>query len=174
MTKLDEDKIWEIVRKAKQDQKNYCGNKDFLPNNIQTSLIHEVEVQLQIGRMDQNKLNSVSNEMTESIINTASAMFFNLTSCPGSLKPWILFYTDLFQVQSPQKIALTLNRIRKGNKTPENTKFINIAEKIFKKVTTSLSLKYSQLENDNLLVPNVENGTLSKGTTDHFNCIESI
>ena len=87
--------------------------------------------------------------MTRPILNFASDLFFNLMVCSDYLKPWFLFYTDLFQNQSPQKIVLTLNRILKGNKTYRNKKLKDIAQKIFEEVSYSLSLTNAEIDKNN-------------------------
>ena len=62
------------------------------------------------------------------------------------MKPWILFYKQIFKNYSPDQIILTLNRIMKSIDTPQNTHFNIIAKKIFKKLTILLSLQYEDIQ----------------------------
>ena len=54
--------------------------------------------------------------------------------CPGTTKPWIGFYKYLFRTQSPDQIVLTLNRLVKGLKTPQNQYYKELAEILFKRI----------------------------------------
>ena len=69
---------------------------------------------------------------------TAGHLFILLSICPSALHNWFVFYQDLFQTQSPDMILLTLNRMRKGTKTPQNEFFKNMAQEVFEKTTASL------------------------------------
>ena len=142
-----------MAQRASQKQiQNFdtsCGSNGFYPSSIQTYLVGEVEKLLNISKKDKCRINDRLNKMTRPILNFASDLFFNLMVCSDSLKPWFLFYKDLFQNQSPQKIVLTLNRILKGNKTHWNKKLKDIAQKIFKEVSYSLSLRYTEIYKNN-------------------------
>ena len=166
LTKLDESRIWKMVGRAKSkiNVNTPCGDNGIYPEKIQTSSVHEVEIRLQLSKKDKDKLDeALYDVMTYSKLKTASEMFFYLLSCSETMKPWIFFYTDLFQNQSPQKIVLTLNRIMKGKITHQNKNLKDIAEKIFKEVTSTMSLKYTeytQIDMDD----DDENATISKHT----------
>ena len=161
LTKFDEAMIWEMAQRATQKQiQNFdtsCGSNGFYPSSIQTYLVGEVEKLLNISKKDKRRINDRLNEMTRPILNFASDLFFNLMVCSDSLKPWFLFYKDLFQNQSPQKIVLTLNRILKGNKTHWNKKLKDIAQQIFEEVSYSLSRRYTEIYKNN------DNNILSAG-----------
>ena len=153
LTNLDEAMILEMAQRASQKQiQNFdtsCESKGFYPPSTQTYLVDEVEKLLSISKKDKHRKKDRLNEMTRPILNFASDLFFNLMVCSDSLKPWFLFYTDLFQNQSPQKIVLTLNRILKGNKTYRNKKLKDIAQKIFEEVSYSLSLTNAEIDKNN-------------------------
>ena len=66
-------------------------------------------------------------------------MFLYLITCPTvTIKPWIVFYKDLFQTQSPSQIILSLNRVMKGPRTPTNEFFKTLAGILFKKIVNKL------------------------------------
>ena len=159
--------ILEMAQRASQKQiQNFdtsCGSDGFYPSSTQTYLVNEVEKLLNISKKDKHRINDRLNEMTRPILNFASDLFFNLMVCSDSLKPWFLFYTDLFQNQSPQKIVLTLNRILKGNKTHWNKKLKDIAQKNFEEVSSSLSRRY----NDNNILSTGRHWAL------HTECVQS-
>ena len=82
-------------------------------------------------------------------LKTAAQIYIYLNTCPDSLKPWFLFYHDLFHDQEPNQIILTLNRMMKSRRTSENENFLNIAKTVFKKASTLLSLKYEEIQSLN-------------------------
>ena len=75
--------------------------------------------------------------MTNKELKTAAEMFLYLNMCPPTIKPWLVFYKELFQTQSPDQIILTLNRLMKGTKTAQTEHFARIAETLF----TSMKIK---------------------------------
>ena len=89
-------------------------------------------------RFESSKL--VLKNMTLQVLETAKDMFIYLNTCPGDLKPWFLFYKDLFQTQSPENIILTLNRINQSDY------FKNLAQTLLKRVTTMFSPHYNVTE----------------------------
>ena len=96
------------------------------------------------------KINPSKNSMetmTETKLKTAAEMFVYLNSCSDLFKPWLVFYTELFQNKSPRHIILTLNRILKVDTTQENQNFRIIAMKLMKRASTLLSLKYKKVQN---------------------------
>ena len=82
-------------------------------------------------------------------LKTAAQIYIYLNTCPDSLKPWFLFYHDLFHDQEPNQIILTLNRMMKSRRTSENENFLNIAKTVFKEASTLLSLKYEEIQSLN-------------------------
>ena len=54
-------------------------------------------------------------------------------------------HLQLFQIQTPDIIILSLNRIMKSNSERQDEKLKNIAKKIFEKVSTTFSLKYEEI-----------------------------
>ena len=81
----------------------------------------EVEKKLKIKSSEQKKA------LTNEELQTAGEMFLYLNMCPDTMKPWLVFYKDLFQSHSPDQIILTLNRLMKGTKTQTKEFFENMA-----------------------------------------------
>ena len=96
--------------------------------------------------------------MTEANLKTAAKIFIFLSICPGEYKKLMEFYQNIFQTNSPEKIILTLNRMMKGNKTPDNKYFHTM---IFQKTSTLFSAKYVNFEDP--FQRKVQNGLRSKG-----------
>ena len=76
--------------------------------------------------------------MTTKDLEIATEMFIYLNTCPGSMKPWFVFYKQLFEHETPQHIILTLNRILKDSKNSNNDIFKILAQKLLKRMTMSL------------------------------------
>ena len=112
------DNIWKVVKEIKSGSSIdiTCGvtasasKKDFLySNNFQVTQVAAVENQLNVVPTHIRFQN-----MTIEDLKNAAEMFMYLNTCIGSLKPWFVFYKDLFKNKSPDLIILTLNRIMKG------------------------------------------------------------
>ena len=73
-------------------------------------------------------------------------MFLYLNSCSDQLKPWFLFYTDLFTKKTAEQIILILNRILKVNESPKNKDFKNIGMKLFERSYDLFSLKHKEIK----------------------------
>ena len=104
------------------------GSNNLLTGDNMWSQVKAMEQKLQIESSE------LKNEtLTNEELKTAAEMFLYLTMCPNDIKPWLRFYKNLFQTQTPNQIILTLNRIMKGTKTKtaETEKFANIAETLF-------------------------------------------
>ena len=97
--------------------------------------------------------------MTEENLKTAANMFIYLITCPESIKPWILFYKDLFTNQSPDQILLTLNRIMKGTRTQQNTYFKNLASYFFKNLSNLFSKKFDKNKRETKGKSNTKNSS---------------
>ena len=79
-------------------------------------------------------------------LQTAGDIFTLLITCPDSwLISWSSFYNDLFLSHSPDQILLTLNRMIK-TKTLQDKDGRVRAEKLLKKMTNLLSLKYKEIQ----------------------------
>ena len=88
-------------------------------------------------------------------------MFIFLTTCSETVRSWFYFYEDLFTQQSTAQIIVALNRVLKGQTTPENMDMKTIAIKLFRKFDKILSLKYAGIKSmtqgmDSLLIKNLE------------------
>ena len=95
--------------------------------------VKAVEQMLQIESSEQ-----INDTLTREELRTAGEMFLYLVSCPDKTKPWIVFYKDLFQTQSPDQIILTLNRLMKGSRTQTNEHFKELAEMLLKRILSFL------------------------------------
>ena len=106
-----------------------------LVGDIMLSQVKAVEQELQIE--SSAKINET---YTNEELKMAGEMFLYLTMCPESIKPWLVFYKDLFQTQSPDQIILTLNRIMKGSvtATPNNEYFKQSVEMLLKRILSIL------------------------------------
>ena len=77
-------------------------------------------------------------------LKSSAEMFIYLTTCPANLKPWFVFFRQLFQTQSPTQIVLALNRVM--SKTTKNDFFKNVSEIIFHQLKHEFSLKYDHFK----------------------------
>ena len=110
-------------------------------NDVITSQISEVEKQLQVTTSE-----SIFKNMTQETLQKAAEMFIFLASCSETVRSWFYFYEDLFTQQSPAQIIVTLNRVLKGQTTPENMDMKSIARKLFRKIDSVISLKYTEIK----------------------------
>ena len=106
--------IQTVVKTVKSRASLDCENT-MLTNEGMLSLLKEVEQILQIESSEQ-----MNETLTNEELRPAAEMFVYLSMCPNAIKPWLLFYKDLFQTKSPDHIILTLNRIMKGPRTQTN------------------------------------------------------
>ena len=95
--------------------------------------VKAVEQMLQIESSEQ-----INDTLTREELRTAGEMFLYLNMCPDKIKPWIGFYKDLFQTQSPDQIILTLNRLMKGSRTRTNEHLKELAEMLLKRILSFL------------------------------------
>ena len=86
----------------------------------------------------------INETLTHKELKTTGEMFLHLLMCRTTMKPWLLFYKNIFQTQSPDQILLTLNRIMKGTKTAQTEHFARIAEILFR----SMKMKTFPSAND--------------------------
>ena len=127
------DKIQIVIKaiKAKTSVDRGCNNdRDFLNDHNLFYQLKEVEKDLRIRSSVTGKFHNLTNEE----LTTVAEMFIYLNMCPGTTKPWIGFYKYLFRTQSPDQIVLTLNRLVKGLKTPQNQYYKELAEILFKRI----------------------------------------
>ena len=128
----DGNNILSVVKTIK-----YVSPLDLTCNSqFKLSQVQEVEQKFQIEASDK-KIETLTNEE----LKMAAEIFMYLTICPDSVKPWLAFYKDLFQSQSPSQIILTLNRLLKGSKTPENEHHKILAESLFQKIVNIIPKK---------------------------------
>ena len=139
------DNIWRIVRniKAKLSFEKSCTN-----DGIYNCREFDNEIKPQVDELQKvlkiNATDEINENVTKENLNVAAEMFLYINSCSKPLKPWFIFYQELFQNHSPDQIILTLNRIMKTNR---DKKLLSISKKLLHKINSLLSLKYEEIEN---------------------------
>ena len=104
------------------------------------SQVLKLEQELKIKSSDQ-RFGNISSED----LKTASYIFIYINLCPGKIKPWIIFFQDLFQTQPLDQIILTLNRVvRITSNNFQSEFFKNLSGTLLEKVKNSVSLKDTQ------------------------------
>ena len=141
----DTNEIWKGVKKIRSEIMflRVCDSSHskvlFTDTDIQLNMrAFEEEIQINSTRV-------ISENMTDNQLKEAAQMFIYLNFCPDSLNPWFLFYKELFENKSPNVIALTLNRILKGNISDETDDLKKIAKTLLNKLTGLLSLQYQYI-----------------------------
>ena len=131
LTNRSVDNVLNIVKTIKLETSIdlTCEIYNILKISGRLSQVKVVEQKLQIESSEQ-----IIEALTNDELKTAAELFVYLNMCPGTIKPWIKFYKDLFQTQSPNQIILTLNRLIKGTRTPQNEYFHNLGEKFLNRV----------------------------------------
>ena len=142
ITNYSDTDIWNAVKqiRSKITFTTDCSNDGLLYFAGKQYIVSEVETKLKIKSSD-----VVFEDMTDSMIEKAAKMYLYLVTCSDPIKPWFLFYSNLFLTQTPDEIILTLNRIMKGRKTPQNEYFKMIASKLLDR-TKSLISQYDSFE----------------------------
>ena len=165
----DTNKIWKVVKKIRSEIMflRVCDSSHskvlFTDTDIQLNMrAFEEEIQINSTRV-------ISENMTDNQLKEAAQMFIYLNFCPDSLNPWFLFYKELFENKSPNVIALTLNRILKGNISDETDDLKKIAKTLLNELTSLLSLQYQYIGDMRKLrkEESTEHGLLSKGFNIH-------
>ena len=138
--------IWKLVKNIKS---KLSFEKGCTYDGLYYCYDYENEIRPQVDELQKalltvNAFDIRYQNVSRETLKAASKMFLYINSCSMSMKPWFLFYKDLFQNHSPDQIMLTLNRIMKSNR---NKKLISITKKLFKKINSLLSLKYLDIEN---------------------------
>ena len=121
----------------------YPGNR-MLKGDVMLSQVKAVEQKLQIESSEHINYTLKTEEL-----KTAGELFLYLNNCPKQFSIWLtswrLFYEDLFLTQPADQIILTLNRMMK-TKIPQDKDVKVRAEKLLKKSTSLLSLKYDRIK----------------------------
>ena len=90
------------------------------------------------------------NMTSDELLEAAGEMYLYLISCYGLVDTLNAFFKNLFRIQPPDVILMTLNRIIKSQGNSE-IKYISIlsstAEKLFSKISTQFSLQYQHIKN---------------------------
>ena len=130
LSNISVDKILSVVKAVKSET--------YIDLSCYTNLLSEESKLLQVKKVEeklqQESSDQIMKNFTSEDLKTAAEMFIYLNMCPGTTKPWIGFYKYLFRTQSPDQIVLTLNRLVKGLKTPQNQYYKELAEILFKRI----------------------------------------
>ena len=122
---------WETPLDQSCDCGNFfggCGIYTMMTGNA--SILFRVKAVEQILKIESSE--NLNDNLTNAELQTAAEMLLYLNMCPDTIKPWLLFYKDLFQSQSPDQIILTLNRLIKTSSKTEH--FGKIAETLYKRM----------------------------------------
>ena len=143
LTNLSLDNIWKIVKNIKLATfDTFCGeDQELYTASVWTGVVAALEQQLNIEPSE-----TIVENITRKQLDIAGQFFLYLNSCPYKLKPWILFYRDVFKNYSPDQIVLALNRIMKITPNVQNHVFQTIAQKLFKKAAIQFSLNYKNIQ----------------------------
>ena len=99
-----------------------------------------------IGSKDFNSyLDNFQNISTDSIEN-AGKMFIYLNMCPRFMYKWALYYVDLMQNAPPSIITQTLNRIMVTGKNKEDKATLDIANRLFIKISSLFPTKFRTVD----------------------------
>ena len=152
MDNLNVELIWRAVKNTKSaissDEKCIYNNYEAV---VMTDNVESVQQYLHVKSSD-----DVSDQMTNETLEIAAKMFWYLNSCTKESKPWVQFYTNLFQNSPPDQIVLSLNRILKK----DNKKFDAIAMTLFHNLTSLLNLRYPEIQS---FVNGKKNSSLNTG-----------
>ena len=100
--------------------------------------------------------------ISTSFLETAGGMFIYWNLCPKFMYEWKKFYIDLMQNASPDIIVLTLNRIIKTGEQNGDKTIVEIARKIFRKITEKYSLVFQQIDALTKKSPSKQNNNQSQ------------
>ena len=133
------EELWKIVREVKIETFN-----DFSCSGVSHSIILKSTINSLVNTIQQRLHMTTWHiwDLGNDDLKTAAEMYIYLTICPGTLKPWFVFFKDIFEVHSPQNILLTLNRIMKTNKNQMTEYIKNFSPKI---ITKSLFERFTIL-----------------------------
>ena len=137
-------KMWNILREIKLQTslEMSCGITGIYNNMVNDiKMVEKVEQKLKINSSDKIYKNFTAQEL-----EVPAMMYLYLNTCPGIYRPWFAFYKNLFETQSPNKIILTLNRLMKGTITPQNKFLKGLAQNIFRRLASLLSLRYEEIQ----------------------------
>ena len=157
------DYVWKVVRKIKLGVSfgKTCSS-DALYKDIDSN-IDEVERILEVTASDERFGN-----VTDSSLKTAADMFLYLNSCNENLRPWFIFYTDLIRNKSPNEIILTLNRILKNRNNFAEKDLIDIARKLFDKLSSTFTMQFQDIQSYTSCTGNDSLNGLTKGDLNNF------
>ena len=142
MKQFNIEKVWNILRKLKTEYVSNSCSKGFFLDSEAINRRFQIEFE-QHFMMNFSQSLFINMKLTEKDIAPFAEMFIYLNFCPESVKPWILFYNDLFRNTPTNKIILTLNRILKGKKNSMQA----IVTKLFTKLEEQFGLHFRQIQN---------------------------
>ena len=145
LSNLSRHSIWNVLKKTKSISYEQCDNHHYLNKDEKIiSQVEDFEKQMKLTTSEE-----IFPNISESSLKVAGEMFLYLNSCPYHLQYWFKFYADLFKNKSPEVFLITLNRILKTStaKNEDNKRLKMIANKLFTRATSLLSLKYGDIQN---------------------------
>ena len=113
---------------------------------MQSQLDIETSVRTVEKLVKLNSSDAKSENMSNILLKKAAKMFIYLNSCFTDLRPWFVFYTNLFDGNNPNMIMLQLNRILKSKNASQNQNLKNIARELFEKTSDMFSLKHRDIK----------------------------
>ena len=114
---LKSDNIYSVVKtvKSRTSLDLLCvDHNSRLSGKGMMSQVKAVEQKLQIVSSE-----LINETLSKEELKTAGELFLYLIMCPETdrIRPWLVFYKELFQTQSPDHIILTLNRVMTATQT---------------------------------------------------------
>ena len=147
MTNSSHQTLWNLIKRIKAqyiDEK--CQTSTF--TSLHENAVIESQVKSVGKELGINPNTPAKNNLTNIKLKLAAEMFLYLIACPQPIQPWLLFYSNLFQNQSPDEIMLNLNRALKiKENTQQNDGLRKVSKKVLEKLLSLLShLKYKDEE----------------------------
>lgn len=138
------------------------GNQEMLLSSVSGLLERIVNIPY-TNAFDWDGFYKIENEYLE----TAGQMFIYWNLCPKFMYDWTQFYTDLMQNAQLDIIIQTLNRIMVTAKTSGDKAILDIAKKIFARITESDNLPFQLKKIDAL-------SKTSQQTTNNYNWSQGL
>ena len=139
MTNSSQETLWNLIKRIKAQ---YIDEK--CPTASSSALFESSVIESQVKSVGKelgiNPNTPAKKNLTKIQLKLAAEMFLYLISCPNPIKPWLLFYSDLFEKQSPDEIILKLNRALKVKENiQQNDGIRKVTKKVLKKLLSLLS-----------------------------------
>ena len=179
---LEKKKLWNMIRKYRirfliENLKTFYTETCFKnPKNVLLNNAYYLAGNFKAIKKAL-KIEVVSNiweSLPEESFKTGAEMFLYLNMCPKFMHDWTQLYLDLIQNASPQMIVQSLNTVMKMGNLRGDKHIVNIAEKIFQKISYIFSLEFETV--DKLTKDNIEssNKSIDVGTQNIGKCYVKI